>query len=447
MYRFIALVLILSSLSAHAQQVEVRGARVWTAPDHTRLVVDTAASVSHKIFSLDGPHRLVIDIPDARLKDKLPTVESDEPLLTGMRSGVRDGDDLRLVLDLKQKVRAKSFALQPNDQYGHRLVVDLVPVVEGPAGKAAAEEAKPHRSIRTQPKKARDVIVAIDAGHGGEDPGAIGAKGTREKQVTLQIARKLAGLVKKERGMRPVLIRDGDYYLRLRKRISLARKQKADLFVSIHADAFRDRRVRGSSVYTLSHRGASSEAAKWLADKENSADLVGGIDLSENDNLLATVLLDMTQNATLEHSNVAATKVLANLRKLGAVHKNSVQKAGFVVLKSPDIPSMLVETAYISNPEEEKRLRNGDHQTKLAKAILSGIKAYFSSYPPPGSKLAGAGNGGGSGGKGRRHVINSGDTLGEIAKQYDVSVTSIRSANSIDGDRIRVGQVLQIPEG
>lgn len=446
MYRLIALLLLLPSLAVHAQQVEVRGARIWTAPDHTRLVVDTAASVSHKIFSLDNPSRLVIDIPDAQLKDKLPTVEPDEPLLVGMRSGVREGDDLRLVLDLKQRVRAKSFALQPNDKYGHRLVVDLMPAQKGAArigggGKEAARGGKPHLSVHTGPKKGRDVIIAIDAGHGGEDPGALGAKGTREKKVTLQIARKLAGLVKKERGMRPVLIRDGDYYLRLRKRISLARKHKADLFVSIHADAFRDRRVRGSSVYTLSHRGASSEAAKWLADKENSADLIGGIDLSENDNLLATVLLDMTQNATLEHSNVAARKVLANLQKVGAVHRGSVQKAGFVVLKSPDIPSMLVETAFISNPEEEKRLRSGAHQAKLARAILSGIKSYFASYPPPGSKLAGGR------GNGRRHVIDSGDTLGEIARQYDVSVTSLRTANSIDGDRIRVGQVLEIPEG
>lgn len=446
MYRLIVLFLVLPSLTVQAQQVEVRGARVWTAPDHTRLVVDTAAAVSHKIFALENPDRLVIDIPDARLKDKLPTVESDEPILTGMRNGVRDGDDLRLVLDLKQKVRAKSFALQPNDKYGYRLVVDLVAAREGADGKGTVSSGKSHLSSRTEPKKARDVVVAIDAGHGGEDPGAIGVKGTREKRVTLQIARKLAGLVKKEPGMRPVLIRDGDYYLSLRKRISLARKHRADLFVSIHADAFRDRRVRGSSVYTLSHRGASSEAAKWLADKENSADLIGGIDLKVNDNLLATVLLDMTQNATLEHSNLAAKKVLANLRKVGALHSGSVQKAGFEVLKSPDIPSMLVETAFISNPAEEKRLCSGDHQEKLARAILGGIKAYFASYPPPGSKLAGSNRGSG-GGNGRRYVINSGDTLGEIARQYDVSVTSLRSANRIDGDSIRVGQVLEIPEG
>ena len=437
MYRLIALFLLVLPLSLHAQQVEVQGARIWTAPDHTRLVVDVAAPVSHKIFALENPHRLVIDVPDARLGDKLPVIEEDEPLLIGMRSGIRVGDDLRLVLDLKQKVRAKSFMLKPNDQYGHRLVVDLVAAGEG-ATKKASKGGKPQPSSRTQ---ARDVVIAIDAGHGGEDPGAIGSKGTREKDVTLQIARKLARLVKKEPGMRPVSIRDGDYFISLRKRIGLARKHKADLFVSIHADAFRDRSVRGSSVYTLSHRGASSEAAKWLADKENSADLIGGIDLRQNDKLLATVLLDMTQNATFEHSNLAAKKVLANLRNVGAVHKRSVQKARFVVLKSPDIPSMLVETAFISNPEEEKRLRSGKHQSRLAGAILAGIKSYFSSYPPPGTKLARA-----PGGKGRRHVIDSGETLLGIAIAYDVSLTSLRTANSIDGDNIRIGQVLAIPE-
>jgi N-acetylmuramoyl-L-alanine amidase len=439
MYRLIALLLLLFSLPLQAKQVEVRGARIWTAPDHTRLVVDTAAPVSHKIFSLENPDRLVIDIPDAHLGDKLPTLGAGEPLLIGMRSGIREGDDLRIVLDLKQKVRAKSFLLRPNEKYGHRLVVDLTPVSKG--AEKVSMHGRLHRSARAQ---LREVVVAIDAGHGGEDPGAIGPKGTREKEITLQIARKLARLLKRERGMTAVLIRDGDYFIRLRKRIDLARKNQADLFVSIHADAFRDRRVSGSSVYTLSQRGASSEAAKWLADKENSADLIGGIELSESDDLLKTVLLDMTQNATLEHSNFAARKVLASLRKVGAVHKTSVQKAGFVVLKSPDIPSMLVETAFISNPKEEKRLRSSEHQATLAQAILAGIRSYFSGHAPPGTKLAAGGETGGMGG--RRYVISPGDTLGEIAEKYHVTLTSLRSANQIDGDHIRVGQVLTIPE-
>jgi len=436
MRTLLAALLIALSLSVFAEQVEVRGARVWTEPDQTRLVVDTAGAVAHRVFSLEDPHRLVVDISDARLQGKLPVVEPGDPLLTGVRSGVRDGDDLRLVLDLKQPVRAKSFLLEPNEQYGHRLVVELMPTTKA----APVEGAAAHLSVRAAPKMARDVIVAIDAGHGGEDPGAIGANGTREKQITLAIARRLAGLIEKQRGMRAVLIRDGDYYVSLRKRISLARKHQADLFVSIHADAFQDPRVSGSSVYTLSHRGATSEAAKWLADKENSADFIGGIDLSESDNLLASVLLDMTQNATLEHSALAAQKVLANLERVGDVHRSQIQKAGFVVLKSPDIPSMLVETAFISNPDEETRLRNGDHQQQLARAILGGVIAYFQSYPPPGTLLAGAD------GSGRTHVITNGDTLSEIARQYRVSLSSLRMVNQIDGDHIRIGQVLKIPE-
>jgi N-acetylmuramoyl-L-alanine amidase len=432
----LALVLLSVITPLQAQQVEVLGARVWPAPDQTRVVIDTAAVVSHKIFSLDNPHRLVIDIPDARLTGKLPIVESGDPVLAGMRSGIRAGDDLRLVLDLKQAVRVKSFLLRPNERYGHRLVVDLSP--SGGDTGAAALRTAPHRSVGSSRKMLREIVVAIDAGHGGDDPGAIGANGAQEKDITLAIARKLARLVKRERGMRPVLIRDGDYYVSLRRRIAIARKNQADVFVSIHADAFNDPRVSGSSVYTLSYRGASSEAAKWLADKENSADLIGGIDLSESDDELATVLLDMTQNATMEHSTLAAQKVLDNLKRLGDVHKSRVQKAGFVVLKAPDIPSMLVETAYISNPDEEKRLRDRGYQAHLAEAILGGIKDYLERFPPPGTMLAAKE-------ASRRHVINRGDTLGEIAKLYDVSLASLRSANQINGDVIQEGQVLTIP--
>jgi len=437
MFRLITLLLLFSSLSVGAQQVEVQAPRISNLAEGTRLAVDLSAAVSHRIFPLDNPHRLVIDIPDARLTGDPPPIAVDEPLLLGIRSGIRDGDDLRLVLDLKQEVRAKSFLRKPDRESGHRLVVDL-----SPAGKGEEPARSHERQARQGGDGPRDVVVAIDAGHGGADVGAVGAKGTREKDVTLAIARKLARLVEKEPGMRPVLIRDGDYFIRLRQRIDLARRNDADLFVSIHADAFRDPHVGGSSVYTLSQSGASSEMAKWLADKENSADLVGGIDLAENDSLLASVLLDMTQSATLEHSDLAAKQVLAHLGKLGEVHKASVQRAGFVVLKSPDIPSMLVETAFISNPKEEERLRSGEHQARVARAILAGIRSYFLSHAPPGTKLV-AGNPG----KGRKYVIDQGDTLSEIAARHGVSLGSLRAANGIEGDRIRVGQVLTIPEG
>ncbi|MCU0833085.1 MAG: N-acetylmuramoyl-L-alanine amidase [Chromatiaceae bacterium] len=433
MTRLIAILLLFLPLTLAAEQIEVSGARIWPAPDQTRLVIDTSAAAAHKIFPLDNPHRLVIDITNARLSGKLPTVSADDGLLLGLRSGAPTDGVLRVVLDLKQPVRSKSFVLAPNEQYGHRLAVDLMPA-NSPDG-----SGQPKAPARRPPGQARDLIIAIDAGHGGEDPGAIGPKGTREKDITLAIARKLAARVNKERGMEAVLIRDGDYFVALRQRIVRARKEGADLFVSIHADAFQDDRVRGSSVYTLSPRGATSEAAKWLADRENRADLIGGIDTQGNDDVLAKVLIDMTQNATMEHSAVAAQKILDHLKRVGAVHKPVVQKAGFAVLKAPDIPSMLVETAYISNPEEELRLREKAHQERLAGAILGGIKAYFQTYPVPGTLLAAS--------QPRRHVINRGDTLGDIARLYDVSLNALRDVNRIEGDRIRVGQVLTIPEG
>jgi N-acetylmuramoyl-L-alanine amidase len=290
---------------------------------------------------------------------------------------------------------------------------------------------------------ARPVVVAIDAGHGGQDPGAIGSRGTRESEVTLAIARRLAVLVDKEPGMRPVMIRDADTFVHLNERIKRAREAKADLFISIHADAFTSSDARGSSVFTLSERGATSEAARWLADRENSADLVGGVDLKASDDVLANVLLNMSQNATMEHSGEAAGAVLRNLSRLGDTHKAQVQKAGFVVLKSPDIPSMLVETAFISNPEEEARLITPAHQQRLAEALLAGIKAYFRKYPPAGPVATTASAVGG----GRGYVIQPGDTLSDIAKRHGVSLSALRGANGLEGDHIRVGQTLSIPQG
>ena len=441
-------VLSLLPLYAMAEQATVRGAQILPAQDKTRLVLDTSGAVQHRIFALEGPDRLVVDVSDARLAGKLPQAGPDDPILVGLRSGVRDGGDLRIVLDLKQPVRVKSFLLDPADGKGHRLIVDLIPKGVGKAGAApvvgapSKSPAPPKAPGRASPN--RPLVVAIDAGHGGQDPGATGARGTREKDVTLAIARRLAALVAREPGMRPVMIRDGDYFVPLRGRILKARKHEADIFISIHADAFDNRVARGSSVFTLSERGASSEAAKWLADRENSADLVGGVDLGGGDDVLANVLLSMSQNATIEHSGEAAKAVLANLSRLGATHKGEVQKAGFVVLKSPDIPSVLVETAFISNPEEETRLVNPANQQRLAQAILAGIKAYFQKYRPqslgPRATVA-------SPAPGRRHVIGRGDTLAEIAKRYQVSLSDLRSANRIDGDTVRVGQVLTIPGG
>ena len=432
MKKLIALLLFLVVFSVNAQPIQVGSLRVWAAPDHTRLVFDTSSSVSHSIFSLESPDRLVIDVKNTRFTGKLPDLGSKSMLVRGLRSAQRKNGDLRVVLDLNGRVKPKSFVLKPNREYGHRLVVDLYES-ESKAGPVKSRSQK-----RSAPKRARDVIVAIDAGHGGEDPGAKGKRGTYEKDVVLAIARKLKKLVDAEPGMRAVMTRNGDYYLGLRKRMDLARKHRADLFVSIHADAFRDSRVRGSSVFTLSQRGASSEAARWLAERENSADLIGGVKLEDKDDVLASVLLDLSQTATIQASHQAASKVFGKLKRLGKTHKRSVQQAGFVVLKSPDMPSMLVETAFISNPDEERKLRGKSYQNKLAKAIFSGVRDFFYYSPPPGTLLAGLAP--------TEHIITRGDTLSGIAEQYRISLNSLRSANRLKNDRIRVGQVLRIPQ-
>jgi N-acetylmuramoyl-L-alanine amidase len=412
MGRLVAILVLLASWGcAGAAPVEVRAVRIVDAGDRTRLVMDLSGTCTHTAFAMHNPERLVIDVPDATLRGRLPLAPANHSTLTGLRSGIRAGDDLRMVLDLKQGVRTKTFLLKPDAEGGHRLIVDLVPsaTLSAATSRSAtaatapevkmvepttagtpelkAVEAKPTTN-RGKAGKGRRLVIAIDPGHGGKDPGAIGAKGTREKEITLAVAKRLAALISKEPGMRPYLTRDGDSFIPLRKRMSKARAQGADLFISIHADAFKDADVRGSAVFTLSPRGASSEAAKWLADRENAADLVGGVDLGEADSVLATVLLDMSQNATMEHSGLAAQMVLDKLQGLGNLHHTQVQRAGFMVLKAPDIPSMLVEAAFISNPDEEVRLRDPSQQQRLAEAILRGIKAYFKKHPIPGAALA-----------------------------------------------------------
>lgn len=428
---FLTLLFFTSPLLA----MQVAGVRLWTAPDHTRLVFDTSGRAAHKVFALQNPDRLVIDFADASLADEFSVNEVKDKHLDGMRHAMRPDGSLRVVLDLKQAVRPKTFLLQPNDTYGHRLVVDLYPTDAD--GNAEPRVAKTTKDIGG----GRDIIVAIDAGHGGEDPGAAGSRyRTKEKKVTLEIAKRLKRLVDAQPGMKGVLTRTGDYYVGLRQRMVLARQERADLFVSIHADAFRDKRVRGSSVYVLSNRGASSEAARWLAEKENASDLVGGVTLEDKDPVLASVLLDLSQSATRHASISAASRVYAQLRAMGKVHGRKVQQAGFMVLKSPDIPSMLVETGFISNPTEESNLRDPKHQERIAKSILQGVQAYFDDAPPPGTLLAERQN------KELKHVIERGDTLSQIASRYQVSLSSLRRENDLRNDNhIQVGQVLVIP--
>ncbi|MET0065134.1 MAG: N-acetylmuramoyl-L-alanine amidase [Candidatus Thiodiazotropha sp.] len=432
----VLLFLFISSLPVYAKQASVTGLRVWSAPDHVRLVFDADDKLIHKIFTLKDPDRLVLDLKNVSLTKQMPDPTQENKIIRGMRTAVRNKTDARVVFDLNTSVKPMSFALKPNREYGHRLVVDLYD-----GNRASGSFSQPVKTAKaTEQTGQRDVVVAIDPGHGGEDPGARGSKGTNEKDVVLAIGRKLADQINRQKGMRAVLIRDGDYYLGLRKRIAKARDAQADLFVSIHADAFRDPSVKGSSVYTLSRSGASNEAARWLAERENSADLVGGVSLEDKDDMLASVLLDLSQIGTLQASSEAASRVLSELKGLGKTHKRRVQQAGFVVLKSPDIPSMLVETAFISNPGEERRLRNGDYQHKVAVALMKGIRDYFRFQPPPGTWLAARQ-------ATRKHTITSGDTLIAIANRYQVSLKRLRNANDLKNDTIRIGQVLEIPGG
>jgi len=416
-----------------AAPVQIDNVRVWAAPDNTRVVFDLSAPADHdKVIMLTDPFRAVIDIRNARLKGRLESKPKPaDHYLQDIRTGIH-GNDLRVVLDLKKFAWTDVFQLPPNDHYGNRLVVDLHG--NNKDDKATAQTV----GEKGDADKLRDVVIAIDAGHGGEDPGARGPEGTCEKTVVLRLAKELAAMVNRQRGMRAILTRKGDYYLKLRKRIEIARKAKADMFISLHADSFRDPHVHGSSVYVLSQRGASSEHARWLAEKENASDLIGGVSLDNKDNVLNSVLLDLSQTASLEASIDVADRVLHGLDRVGELHNDRVESAAFAVLKSPDIPSILVETAYISNPREERNLRNRRHREKIARAILDGIRGYFHERPPAGTLLA-AGQ--------RTHVITPGETLSGIAEEYQISTKQLRDTNSLNSDMIRVGQVLTIPNG
>ena len=407
---------------------EVRGLRMWPAPDNTRLVFDLNAPVEHSLFTLRHPNRIVIDLKNTKVSGALPSATYNESRIKGIRYAKRGDAGLRVVLDLKNEVKPKSFVLKPHGSYGNRLVVDLFD----------AEKSKKKvvikRPVYKSKKQVRDLIIAIDAGHGGEDPGAIGQRGTREKDVVLRIAKELEKLVKRERGMKPLMVRNGDYYIGLKQRVKKAQAAQADLFISIHADAFKNGKARGTSVFILSERGASSDLASYLADSENSADLNGGVS-STNDDLLNMVLADMVKNSTLEDSHQVASKVLSGLKGVNRLHKKTVEQAGFAVLKGGR-PAILVETAFISNRSEERKLRSHKHQRALAKAIFKGTRAYFRSNPVPGTLLAL---------RDRKHRITRGETLSGIAKRYQVTLASIRGANNLRNDNLRIGKTLRIP--
>ena len=435
----LGLSMLLASTALTAQaEVRVDTVRLAETDGRTRVVLDLSAAANHKVFTLAGPDRVVIDLPQASLSSSAQKFPSGKGAVIKVRGSNRDDGSARLVLETAAAVSATSFALEPGSGRGHRLVVDLGPV--DPIQQL--ESIKVVKSVDLVVPQERDLIIAIDAGHGGKDPGARGRGGLREKDVVLAISKRLARMINEEPGMRAVLIREDDRFISLRGRINKAHRSQADLFVSIHADSFKDRRVRGSTVYVLSQKGATDEHARRLADRENAADLLGDVSLDDKDATLASVLLDLSQNASLGASFDVGQQIIDELHSVGRVRKTKVQQAPFLVLKSPDIPSILIETAYISNPTDEKNLGSRNHQEKMAKAIFHGVQDYFYLHPPAGTKIARLSKEA----KGeRQYTIKSGDTLSEIAQRYNVSVRNIRDANQLRGDRIRVGQTLKIP--
>ena len=412
--------------------ISISSARVWPAQDYTRLTLESKRPIRNNMFTVNNPERLVIDLQDVELGGALNNlanlIGNNDPYIKNVRVGRFKPGVVRLVLDLKAEVKPQLFVLKPVGDYGYRLVLDVYPAhpadplmalletpksnIPEPAGKPALLESPSNKApVDDKPKLAqgwnqdpnsdrgnqsapaptsepniselrtRTLIIAIDAGHGGEDPGARGRHGSREKNVTLAIARKVKILVDATPNMRGVLIRDGDYFIPLIGRVTKARQLNADLFISIHADAFITAKARGSSVFALSEHGATSTAARWLAKKENEADLIGGVNIAVKDPYLARTLLDLSQTATITDSMKLAKHVLAELGDINELHRGRVEQAGFAVLKSPDIPSILVETAFISNPSEERRLNDKGYQLKIANAILGGIKLYFAQNP------------------------------------------------------------------
>lgn len=378
-----------------AVAAQVRATRLWPSPEYSRITLELNEAVPHKHFSLDNPARLVVDlegVDPAQLASIADQLTPADPYIANLRVGSPKTGVARLVVDLKTEVKPQVFTLKPMGDYGHRLVLDLYP------GSVDAIEQQMRQAIQEAEQRFRDkendnrdrsgqdymrlITIVIDPGHGGEDPGAIGATGTREKDVTLAISRLLKAHLDKVDNMRVVLTRDGDYFIPLHERVNKARAQRADLFISIHADAFLKPTARGSSVFALSERGATSAAAKWLANKENAADLIGGVNLGGKDRYLRQTLLDLSQTAQIADSLRLGRSVLDRLGGINTLHKAYVEQAGFAVLKAPDIPSILVETAFISNPEEEKKLNDAEYQNKMAAALVDGIKHYFDQNPP-----------------------------------------------------------------
>jgi N-acetylmuramoyl-L-alanine amidase len=486
----LAVLAIAPLCAAHA--VDVKSARVWAGSEYTRVVLDASGPLKYTIDQQNG--QVLVDIADGKLASGF-SVPAAQGLYRGMRQE-RQGSHLQLTAKIAPS-HLKSFVLAPSAGNNYRLVLDLypdsasAPVASGVQKSALSAPVASHAVVSSSRRVAaeqaaamlggqRSVVVCIDPGHGGKDQGAHGPGGTLEKNVTLAVARDLAARINRQPGMKAVLTREGDYFIPLKRRYQIARDNSADLFVSIHADSFTRNDAKGSSVWVLSPRGKTSEAARWLADGQNRADLIGGTTLDDKNDDLAKVLLDLQQGWAMQSSGVVADNVLRALGQLGPTHRGYVERANFVVLRSPDVPSILVETAFISNPAEERRLRDPGHQEQLAQAVMGGLKNYFESNPPRdtwfaaqaarrnGVELA-SGKRAASGADDAQpsaqsvaaadastradanvrdlHRVGHGESLRSIARQYGISVGALKSANRINADTVRAGTVLTIPTG
>lgn len=429
----IALAIFLHPCLAAASTVD--GFRVWREDGNTRLVLDLSGPVTYKLFELDNPQRVVIDVYHSQRGKTAVLPNLSKTPIRSIRTANRDGDNLRVVLDMAAKVRPRSFSLGKHGAKPDRLVIDLIDEAKSTVKTAASVK---------QPAAARkDIIVVVDAGHGGEDPGAIGPNKLYEKHVVLAISKELAAMINAEPGFKAILSRKGDYYVPLHTRRDFAREQRADLFVSIHADAFHKAQANGASVFALSLSGATSETARFLAASENQVDLIGGVrdvDLEGKSDDVRTALVDLVMKATLQSSLDVGDQVLKNMGRVARLHKKDVEQAGFLVLKSPDVPSILVETGFISNPGEAKRLSTKSYRRKMARQIFNGIRQYFYQAPPVDSYVAWRKKGGIL-----EYTISSGDTLSGIALKHKSSVAAIRAHNNLKNDKIRVGQRIMIP--
>lgn len=428
---------------------DVEEVRVWRAPDHTRLVFDLSGEVEYKLFTLSNPSRVVIDIEGSSLGSDLSGLDFNESPVGGIRSAIRDGDTLRMVIDLVTEVEPRSFTLAPNSEQGDRLVVDLYGESVSADGPIKTGTVFSNSTSAPRIDERRNIIVAISAGHGGEDPGGIGFDGKlREKDITLKIARALFNQLERMPGYTPIMIRDGDYYVELQRRSEIAREKRADLFVAVHTDWYRTSRANGLTIYALSGDRADRENSRRVAQKENNADLLGGVggdlDLSSWDDDVALTLVSLQMAWSMEQSLIAGTRVLESLDGMTRLRRDKVQQASLEVLKSPDIPSMLIETGYLTNPDEARRLNTSAFQQKLARGIAQGVMNYFYDAPPQGSLVAWQ-KAHGIVPMSGIYMVKKGDSLSVIAQHYNVSLAELKSANKISSNTIHVGQELTIP--